>query len=69
MTEAAHKRHDTAVALARIERDHCGWHCWVGVGGLLYARRERSSPPRVVRASTPYGLRAEVEAAEQRRGR
>ena len=51
-------------ALAAIERDHRYWHTWAGVGGLLYARRLKSSPPRVVRAATPDGLRAEIEASE-----
>src|SRR5262249_51830946 len=38
--------------LAAIERNHPGWHTWIGVGGLLYARRPRTSPPIVVRDAT-----------------
>ena len=28
------------------------WHVWRGVAGLLYARRPRSSPPKVVRGKS-----------------
>ena len=60
MTEAAHKRYDTALALARIGRDHPRWHTWTGVNGILYARIPMSSPPIVVRASTVGALRTLV---------
>jgi hypothetical protein len=40
------------------------WHVWRGVGGILYARRPRSSPPKVVRAATPSKLRDQIRAAE-----
>ena len=43
-----------------------GWECWVGVSGLLYARRPRSSPPIVVRDITAEGLAAKVAEAEER---
>ena len=33
--------------LAAIERDYPAWHCWRGVGGILYTRRLKSSPPIV----------------------
>jgi hypothetical protein len=29
-----------------------GWECWTGVGGILYARRRKSTPPVVLRAAT-----------------
>jgi hypothetical protein len=41
-----------------------GWECWVGISGLLYARRPRSSPPIVVRDTTAEGLAAKVAEAE-----
>jgi hypothetical protein len=41
-----------------------GWEAWVGVSGLLYARRPRSSPPIVVRDATAEGLAAKVAEAE-----
>ena len=54
-------------ALARIT-SATGWHTWVGVGGVLYARRVRTSPPKVVRAADADGLRAKIaEAGESRR--
>jgi len=37
-----------------------GWQTWVGVGGVLYARRERSSPPWVVRAASAAELRQRI---------
>jgi hypothetical protein len=59
---------DVTAQLRDVERDYPGWHCWHGIVSLLYARRPRTSPPVVVRAATPAGLRAEIEAAEVRRG-
>jgi hypothetical protein len=44
-----------------------GWHAWEGVGGILYARRLLSSPPRVVRATTVDGLAVAIEADKQLR--
>ena len=43
-----------------------GWECWVGISGILYARKRRSSPPMVERAATAAELAAKVEAAEKR---
>ena len=57
------------LALAGVEHDYPGWHTWPGVlGGVVYARRPRSSPPLVVRAISPTGLRQAIEAAEAERG-
>jgi hypothetical protein len=39
------------------------WHVWRGVAGLLYARRPRSTPPIVVRASDAAGLRERIRQA------
>jgi hypothetical protein len=59
---------ERATALAEVERDYPGWHTWPGVlGGVVYARRPHSSPPLVVRALTPAGLRQAIEAAEAER--
>jgi hypothetical protein len=56
-------------ALAKVEHDYPGWHTWPGVlAGVVYARRPRSSPPLVVRAASPAGLRQAIEAAEAERG-
>jgi hypothetical protein len=55
--------------LAIVEAEHPGWHAWEGVvAGVLYARRTRSSPPRVVRATSPAALAASIEADERQAG-
>ena len=40
------------------------WHVWRGVAGLLYARRPRSSPPKVVRGKDLTTLRDRIIQAE-----
>jgi hypothetical protein len=40
------------------------WHVWRGVGGLVYARRPRTSPPVVVRAEDAVGLRDQISQAD-----
>ena len=62
---AAQAVYDRDCALARIQAD-TGWHTWAGVHGVLYARRERTSPPKVVRAGDAEGLRAAIKAEESR---
>jgi hypothetical protein len=57
---AAQAVYDRDCALARIEAD-TGWQTWAGVGGILYARRPKASPPRVVRASSAQALREAIE--------
>lgn len=42
------------------ERPAGDWEMWVGVTGLYYARRLRTSPPVVLWASSPAELRALV---------
>lgn len=55
--------------LAAVEAEHPGWQAWEGViAGVLYARRTRSSPPRVVRATSPVALNAAIEANERQAG-
>jgi hypothetical protein len=51
--------------LRRIEHEHPCWHTWVGVGGLLYARRLKSSPPVVYRAADPAELEARIREHER----
>jgi hypothetical protein len=43
-----------------------GWEAWRGVGGILYARLRKSSPPIVVRAATAEELAAKVAEAQGR---
>jgi hypothetical protein len=40
------------------------WHVWRGVAGLLYARRPRSSPPKVVRGKSAVDLRDQIRLSE-----
>lgn len=62
---AAQAVYERDCALARIAAD-TGWHTWTGVGGVLYARRPKSTPPKVVRAADVEGLRAAIKAGESR---
>ena len=55
-------------ALAEMARDYPGWETWPGVSVLVYARRPRTSPPLVVRATTTGELRQAIESAEIERG-
>jgi hypothetical protein len=42
------------------------WHVWLGVCGLVYARRPRTSPPVVVRGEDTVDLRNQMRRAEGR---
>jgi hypothetical protein len=53
--------------LAPLYGQFPGWHAWVGVSGILYARREKSSPPIVFRAATADELAAQLRAWEAQR--
>jgi hypothetical protein len=55
-------------ALRGVEADYPGWFAWPGVISLVYARRPRTSPPMVVRATTTDELRQAIENAERERG-
>jgi hypothetical protein len=59
---AAHAVYDRDCALAEVEAA-TGWQTWTGVGGVLYARRPNSSPPKVVRAPSAQALREAIERA------
>jgi hypothetical protein len=55
------RREEQRVLLAT---DYPAWHLWTGVTGICYARKPKSSPPKVVRAETWDLLRKELEAAQ-----
>jgi hypothetical protein len=58
-----------ASALAQVGRDYPGWQAWpAALAGLVYARRPRTSPPLVVRATSVGQLCTEIENAERERG-
>jgi hypothetical protein len=42
------------------------WEAWLGISGLLYARRRKSSPPVVFRAETAAGLETQIRQYEGR---
>jgi hypothetical protein len=41
-----------------------GWEAWTGIGGMLYARKRRSSPPIVLRSTSADDLAAKVRDHE-----
>jgi hypothetical protein len=43
-----------------------GWEAWVGVGGMLYARRRKTSPPVVFRSPDACGLARQVAEWEEK---
>ena len=46
--------------IAWLEADYPGWHVWLGVSSLWYARRVLSSPPVIVRAARLAELREAI---------
>ena len=53
----------TACGLAALGDER--WEAWRGVGGLLYARLRRSSPPVVFRDVTGEGLARQIREWER----
>jgi hypothetical protein len=45
-----------------------GWEAWTGVGGILYARRRKTSPPVVLRSADAEDLARQVREHERQRG-
>jgi hypothetical protein len=62
---AAQVVYERDCGLARVAAE-TGWRTWVGVGGVLYARQERTSPPKVVRAADADALHAAIKGEESR---
>lgn len=56
---AANAVYDRDCALAKVAAA-TGWETWTGVGGVLYARLPKSTPPKVVRAPSPQALREKI---------
>ena len=56
---------DTDPSTGEIETEFPRWHCWRGISGLLYATRQRTSPPLTVRDENTTELRAQIRAAEE----
>ena len=53
-------RRATADPLTALRGRFPGWQAWRGVSGLLYARRLRTSPPVIVRATTADDLATKI---------
>jgi hypothetical protein len=45
-------------------REFPHWRVWRGVAGVLYARRVKASPPRVVRGKDTVDLRDQIMCEE-----
>lgn len=59
---------DSDPSTERVERTFPRWHCWRGICGLLYASRQRTSPPVLVRDENTIELMAQIQAAERKIG-
>jgi hypothetical protein len=62
---AAQAVYERDCGLARVAAE-TGWQTWTGVGGVLYARLPKSSPPKVVRGADADALRAAIAEAASR---
>jgi hypothetical protein len=60
--------HQPPDPLAPLRGQFPGWEAWRGVGGLLYARRRRSTPPVVFRDVSGEGLARQIREWEGNRG-
>jgi hypothetical protein len=56
--------HSQPSRLAPLYGQFPRWEAWAGVGGILYARLRKSSPPIVVRDATAEGLADKMRQAE-----
>jgi hypothetical protein len=63
-TDASRDSNPLAALYGKLPR---GWEAWRGVGGILYARKPRTSPPAVLRAATAEELAAKVAEWEAAR--
>ena len=51
--------------LADVEREYPRWHTWKGISGLVYASRNMTSPPAVLRDENTSELRAQIKSWEE----
>jgi hypothetical protein len=68
MTNPTKRPADPLAELRALLGDHCQrWEAWTGVaGGLLYARRRKTSPPVVFRGITPEAVAEQIREYEAR---
>jgi hypothetical protein len=50
--------------LADVTTEFPRWHTWKGISGLVYASRNLTSPPAVVRGEDPADLRDQIRGWE-----
>jgi hypothetical protein len=53
-------------ALAALRGQFPWWETWIGISGLRYARRRKTSPPVVFRSDTAEGLARQIREHERR---
>jgi hypothetical protein len=53
--------------LAPLRGQFPGWEAWRGVGGILYIRRRKTSPPVVFRSASADDLARQVREWEAER--
>jgi hypothetical protein len=61
-----HPAHQPSDPLAPLHGQFPRWEAWRGIGGLLYARLRRSTPPIVFRDVTGDGLARQIREHERR---
>ncbi|MGP7999540.1 MAG: hypothetical protein ACLPKI_19820 [Streptosporangiaceae bacterium] len=59
-----HASREAEPTLADVAAEFPRWHTWRGISGLIYARRNLTSPPAVLRAEDPLDLRDQIRAWE-----
>jgi hypothetical protein len=57
-------RREAEPTLAEVAAEFPRWHTWTGISGLVYASRNLTSPPAVVRGEDPADLRDQIRAWE-----
>lgn len=57
---------DTDPTTEAVEREFPRWHCWRGISGLVYASRQKTSPPLILRDENTVELRAQIRVTEDK---
>lgn len=56
---------EICLELLRLESVYVAWETWIGVSNLIYARRKKTSPPRLVKADNTAMIWEQVRAQER----
>jgi hypothetical protein len=62
-----HPAHQPLDPLGPLRGQFPAWEAWRGIGGVLYARRRKTSPPVVLRDVTGEGLARQIREWERER--